>query len=182
MYRYKRSYLNEEECQDLIRKTKMEVERMVIVGLMDTGLRLGEFIDLEPGFFNFRKKILEFSGRIIPLSPRCNTVFKFWFKDNKKTVRKVRAVHYIVKRVADRSKIITKNITPTTLRHTYVYNCIKNGVPFDEIQNRIGVSVRLMGVYAVRFYKGITYPKNSQKGHTGAVRGSNGAFGGKSGV
>ena len=138
-----------EQTENLIKSCNSATERLVIIGLLGTGLRLGEFRRLKPVFFDFDNQILNYtnshSTRPIPIDLRTATVFKHYFKKHKKIRLSAKQIRRIVARVSKRA--FGKSITPYTLRHTYTFNCIYKDIGLRSIQERLGLNIDYLVKY-----------------------------------
>lgn len=160
-YNLKRGYLLSTEAIQLVSSCRGELERLAIVGLLDTGLRVQEFLALKPVFFDFPNRILRMQNgetREIPLSARAVTLFKFYFKHNERIDFHPKQLRRVLDRVAERAKI-QKNVTPTMLRHTYALACMKKKITVENFQDRIGISAYMLAAYSRMYVKGIVTAK-----------------------
>ena len=132
----------------LIKNCRTEKQRLVVIGLLDTGLRIKEFCSLKPVFFNFKAGLLVYDKKLIPLTLRATTVFKHWFKKHKSIGISPKGVYRIVKRVAENSRL-NLEIKPSVFRNTYIINCLSEGITITEISNRTCLSQQVLGWYAV---------------------------------
>lgn len=156
-YNLKRGYLNPEEAIRLVSSCRGELERLAIVGLLDTGLRVQEFLALKPVFFDFPNRLLKLQNgetREIPLSARAVTLFKFYFQRNPAIDLQPKQLRRLLERVRERAKIL-KTVTPTMLRHTYALACMKKKLTVDNFQDRIGISAYMLAAYSRMYVKGI---------------------------
>jgi len=160
-YNLKRGYLLSTEAIQLVSSCRGELERLAIVGLLDTGLRVQEFLALKPVFFDFPNRILRMQNgktREIPLTARAGTLFKFYFKHNDRIDFQPKQLRRVLDRVAQRAKI-QKNVTPTMLRHTYALACMKKKITVENFQDRIGISAYMLAAYSRMHVKGIVTAK-----------------------
>lgn len=147
-YTYKREPLTADETDRLINACQIGQEKLIVFGLLETGLRVGEFCALTPQNFRWQERFLVVDGkggpfgkeskkRSIPLSERAKTIFTAWFTVNDKIPYTARTVERIVKKIANRANI-TRPCCPHVLRHTFACNCLRKGVGPVSVQKMLG--------------------------------------------
>lgn len=131
-YQHKRESLNDEEVSKLIKACESPKEKFVIWTLLDTGLKLSEFLDLAKDNIQWKKKRLiiyeqgdsgnkKTKRRITPLTGRAKKIIKYHFAEHDNIGMSKRTVGRIVDQVANKAKI-SKAVSPQVLRHTFADN------------------------------------------------------------
>ncbi len=147
-YQYKREPLNDDEVNRITNACDTFQEKLVIWTLLDTGLRLSEFVTLTTENIQWQEQRLVIYGkggpygkaskrRVIPMTTRVRKLLEHHFAEHNNTGMHKRTVQRIVKRVANRANI-TKPVSPHVLRHTYAVNCIKKGISTRALQTLLG--------------------------------------------
>ncbi|MCL6494521.1 MAG: tyrosine-type recombinase/integrase [Ignavibacterium sp.] len=151
---FKRYPLTEEEQIKLVTACKNLKEKFTIIFLIETGLRVSEFVNLKlediewqtgnfgaikvygkRGFYGTNKPY-----RIVPLTEPAKEILKnyisaFGLPQNVT----VRAIQKRIKQIANRSGI-EKKISCHNLRHTFAVNCLKKGINLRALQLLLGHS------------------------------------------
>ena len=151
-YQYKREPLNDDEVNRLTNACDTFREKFVVWTLLDTGLRLSGFADLEKDNIQWQERRLVIYGkggpygkktkrRIIPMTERVRRLLEYHFAENDNTGMVKRTVARIVKKVADKAGI-SKPVSPHVLRHTFSVNCIKKGIS-TRVQQSLSAHDRL---------------------------------------
>lgn len=149
-YQYKREPLTQEEVNRLLAACERDEERLVVGGLLETGLRVAEFSDLTLDDFdryNFRITVYGKGGpygkrskrRIVPLSSVAFSLLEERFSGQKKIGMTPRTAQRIVERVAKRAGI-ERPVSPHVLRHTFSVTAIRNGISIPVLQRLLGHS------------------------------------------
>ena len=147
-YQYKREPLNDDEVDSLTNACDTFREKFVVWTLLDTGLRLSEFADLEKNNIQWQERRLVIYGkggpygkktkrRVIPMTERIRRLLEYHFAENNSTGITKRTVARTVKKVADKAGI-SKPVSPHVLRHTFSVNCIKKGISTRALQTLLG--------------------------------------------
>jgi integrase/recombinase XerD len=155
---YKREPLTQDEEARLRGACRKPVEKATITILLETGLRVSELTECEPGEqVDWQGRRLTVHGktskpgehntkrRILPLSEECFEVFvryRYLFDsimrvNKNRTWIAVRTVERLVKRVANRVGIV-KPVSPHVLRHTFAVNCVRRGIHPRTLQALLG--------------------------------------------
>jgi integrase/recombinase XerD len=140
--------LDNEEVNNLTNYCDTFQEKFIIWTLLDTGLRLSEFVDLKKENIQWKEKKLviynksgpygkKIKRRIIPMTERVRRLIEYHFAENNNTGVSKRTIERIVKRVADKAGI-TKKVSPHVLRYTFAVNCIKKGISTRALQSLLG--------------------------------------------
>lgn len=147
-YQYKRESLNRDEVGRLERACESGKERMLIWTLLDTGLRVSEFISLSRDNIDWQggKLIIFGKGgpygsktkrRVIPMSNRVRPMLEAYFAIEDEVSYGARQAQNIVKRVANRAEI-SKPISPHVLRHTFATTCVQKGISLASLMKMMG--------------------------------------------
>ena len=151
MPQYKREPLTETEAKALEAACATPRERLIIWILLDTGLRLAEFVGLTKDRLDLQARRLTVYGkgratrqsarmtkrRILPLGDRAFEVLAAHFRLANDMGMKKRAVQANVRRVASRAGL-AKRVTPHVLRHTYAVTCLRKEIKLPVLQRLLG--------------------------------------------
>ena len=147
-YQFVREPLNYDECDRLVNACTSFNEKLVVWVLLDTGLRVAEFCHLRRDQVHWQEGCLVVWGkggpygskgkrRMVPITGRTKKLLEIHFSTNEGIGFSTRTAQRIVKRVADRA-MITKLVTPHTLRHSFAVNCVKRGVSTASLKKILG--------------------------------------------
>jgi integrase/recombinase XerD len=141
-YQHKREPLNDDEVNRIINACNTFREKFIVWTLLDTGLRLSEFADLNKDNIQWQERRLVIYGkktkrRIIPMTDRVRKLIEHHFAENNTVGLTKRTVARTVKKVADKAGI-AKPVSPHVLRHTFSVNCIRKGVSTRALQYFLG--------------------------------------------
>jgi integrase/recombinase XerD len=147
-YTYKRKPLSIEDQDRLINACENQNEKLLIIGILETGMRVSEFCNLTRQNFRWQEGVIILEGkggrfgkmsktRVIPLTNRARELFEKFFTWNDKIPFGPRMAQKMVKKVADRANIIA-NVTPHILRHTFAVRCIEKGISTRSLQAVLG--------------------------------------------
>jgi integrase/recombinase XerD len=137
-YQYKREPLSDDEVNRLTNACQTFEEKFVIWPLLDTGLRVSEFVNLPKENIQRQERRLIIYGkggpygkktkrRILPMTERVRRLIDHHFAAHDNMGMSIRTVQRIVKEVANKAGI-SKPVTPHVLRHTFSVNCLKKGI------------------------------------------------------
>jgi integrase/recombinase XerD len=137
-YQYKREPLSDDEVNRLTNACQTFEEKFVIWPLLDTGLRVSEFVNLPKENIQRQERRLIIYGkggpygkktkrRILPMTERVRRLIDHHFAEHDNMGMSIRTVQRIVKEVANKAGI-SKPVTPHVLRHTFSVNCLKKGI------------------------------------------------------
>lgn len=149
-YLFKRVPLTREEEQKLISACKDFKEKLILIGMLETGMRLKEFANLKKDNFLWQENKILIDGkggpygkmskkRFIPLSNKARQVFESWFTLNDNIPWSTRTIQRIIKRIAQRAGM-TRNIHPHIFRHTFCVRCLEKGIDSRIVQKIAGHS------------------------------------------
>jgi len=152
---HKRIPLDRDEAISLCLACRTIQERMLIWTLLDTGLRINEYCNLDPRNINWqghyitiygkntsRKKLLDGIAnpkkkRIVPMTRRVQAILQDYLSTSDSMNMSERNANYIMKRVANRAKIC-KPCSPHVLRHTFAIDCLQRVVSLPALQQLLG--------------------------------------------
>ena len=147
---------------------KLNIREKTIIELMyATGLRVSELINLKFNDINFKSMTIRVYGkgskeRLVPIHQNAlNLLNEYWkleiskhniqIKKRYKTILREyvfvnnfsnklsrQGLWYILKQIAMKLGIDSKNISPHTLRHTFATHLLYNGVPLRHLQEMLG--------------------------------------------
>jgi len=148
IYQYKREPLSDDEVNRLINVCKKPIEKLVIITLLDTGMRVSELANLTKENIQWQEKRIVIYGkggpygkktkrRIIPMTDRVYALLSAWFVLNDKIGVSKRDIQYHITKLANRAGI-TKPCSPHVLRHTFAVNCIKKNISTRTLQHLLG--------------------------------------------
>lgn len=149
-YIFKRTPLSVEDTDKLINAAITPQEKVIIYGLLETGMRVGEFQSLCNENFRWQEEKIIVDGkggpfgsksrkRMIPLSTRAKTIFEAHFTLTNGIPWSIRTIQRVVKSVAEKARIMAK-VTPHVLRHTFACNCLRKSMSLKTIQRIMGHS------------------------------------------
>jgi len=147
-YNFRRKPLSYEEQDKLINACETKKEKLLVWGLLETGLRISEFCKLTPQNFRWQEGIICVDGkggkygkmsktRVIPLTSTARRIFSEYFSWNNKMPFGTRRAQQLLKQIADRAGIMTP-VTPHILRHTFAVRCIEKGISTRSLQAVLG--------------------------------------------
>lgn len=152
------------EAQQLIAACQTGKERLVIMTLLDTGLRVSEFCRLSRDSVDWQAHRLVIHGkgkrrRVVPMTNRVRALLEAHLALEPTIGISPRTVEEIVRRVARRAGI-TKKVTPHVLRHTFAVFSLQRGISLPSLQKVLGhrhlattaIYLNISGEEAVREY------------------------------
>jgi integrase/recombinase XerD len=148
------------EIEELLRSDLNTVQTVIIELLYSCGLRVSELVNLKINDIDLKSKYIRCTGkgskeRIIPLGERAKEVLKNYYPERDMVVKKYnlttkRLLITDIGRVLNRQdiynlihqkgKLIHKNISPHTLRHTFATHLLENGADLRVVQELLGHS------------------------------------------
>lgn len=147
-YQYKREPLTQEEATRLANACQAPLEKIVVLTLLDTGLRIGELASLSKDNIDWQMHRLTIYGkggiygkkskrRIVPMTDRITPLLKSYFAVNDTFGYTERHLNRIIKAVANRAKI-KRPVSGHVLRHTFAVTSIQKGVSLPALQRVLG--------------------------------------------
>jgi integrase/recombinase XerD len=148
------------EIEELLHSDLNSVQSVIIELLYSCGLRVSELVNLKINDIDLKSKYIRCTGkgakeRIIPLGERAKEVLKNYYPERDIVVKKYnlttkRLLITDIGRVLNRQdiynlihqkgKLIHKNISPHTLRHTFATHLLENGADLRVVQELLGHS------------------------------------------
>ena len=137
-YEFRLKPLSIEDQAKLVNSCQTPIEKLVVNGLLETGLRVGELANLTKQNFRWQDRITipdskggwygsMFKTRIIPLTRISRTIFEKWFTFNDKFPVGKRQIERIVQKVTERAGV-TAHCCHRVLRHTFAARFIEKGI------------------------------------------------------
>lgn len=141
-FTFKRYPLEPQDVDLLVAACQDDKERIIIIGLVDTGLRIGELLALTKDNIYLERNILVFESeksrgalRQVPLTARLRELLIRL--DCVIPAMSQQTAENITKRVAKRAGV-ERYVVPHVLRHTYAVNALCSGVDIRTLQRRLG--------------------------------------------
>lgn len=169
-YEYKREPLTAHDCNKLQNECETLKEKLIIWTLLDTGLRIEEFCNMDKKNIDWTNHTITVWGkntsgeggkkrRTVPMSERIRRMLEVWIAENDGINIAIRTAQKIVKKVANRACI--GKCSPHVLRHTFAVNSLQRGIPLDALSKILGHSdtmitstyLNLSNAEALRLYK-----------------------------
>ena len=147
-YQYKREPLTQDEATRLAQACTTYKERLVVWGLLDTGLRVSELSGLTRDNIDWQGHRLTIYGkggpygsktkrRVVPMTARVQPLIEGHFALHDTLGIAPRTIQIMVKRVANRARI-SRPVSPHVLRHTYSVTVIQKGISLPALQKLLG--------------------------------------------
>jgi integrase/recombinase XerD len=140
----KRKPLDSGDIEKLIQYCQTHRDKLVILTLLDTGLRVSELIKLQPTDIFWQRGYLAIKGkggkeRIVPMTERVRALLEHHFALFNEVGFTSETARNIVRRIAERAKIAA-HVTPHILRHTFAVDALNKGVDIKAVQEVMGHS------------------------------------------
>ncbi len=148
--------LTKEEVKALINAAEKERDKMIVLMLYSTGLRVSELVKLRVKDFDLNERILYVKGgkgkkdRIVVLGEKMASILKAYFNKHnligedfvffskhKRNHISVRLVQKIIQKLREEAGI-KKEVTPHVLRHTFATHLLEQGENLRKIQELLG--------------------------------------------
>jgi integrase/recombinase XerD len=147
-YQYKREPLTQDEANQLANACKTHEEKLAVLALLDTGLRVSELAHLTKDNLDWQTHRLMVYGkggpygsrskrRVIPLSARVQPLLEGHLALHDAMGVSARTIQRLIKRVANRAHIRRK-VTPHVLRHTFAVSAVQKGISLPALQRLLG--------------------------------------------
>ncbi len=141
---YKREPLEEDEMEALRKACKTFEEELIINVLLETGMRVSELAKLTKDKISWQRDCITTIGkgnkrRVIPLSSRARFYLAEYFTGNFRIKFGNRWIQKVVKKVAERAKLM-KKVSPHVLRHTFAVCYLHKGGNVRALQGILGHS------------------------------------------
>ncbi|MBS1584417.1 MAG: tyrosine-type recombinase/integrase [Bacteroidetes bacterium] len=145
---YKREPLTQEEANRLANVCQTHEEKLVVWTLLDTGLRVAEFANLQKDNIDWQAKRLMIYGkggsygtssrrRVVPLSNRAFLLLEKQFALYESIGMTPRTIQRMMKPLANRAQI-SRPVTPHVLRHSFACAAVQKGISLAALQKLLG--------------------------------------------
>lgn len=150
-------FLDKQQAKLLIDKCENLKHKLILLLMLDCGLRVSETISLKISNFDFKKKILYVQSlkkrekkkiRAIPLSNRLYECLALYIQKNSFELESFifpnkaggHISRFAVNRICDRNsdKLNIDNLHPHALRHTFATQHLASGTPLENIKEFLG--------------------------------------------
>jgi integrase/recombinase XerD len=147
-------YLTKDELQRLLNQCSRPIDRMIVVFLYNTGIRVSELVNFrieDIDFENFSVSIFRGKGakdRVVTISEEFGNELKKFIKDRKEGILFIntwkkpytpRAIQKRIKLFAKQAKLpYIHKISPHSLRHTHAVHALQAGVNIISIKKQLG--------------------------------------------
>ena len=144
-YDYKRQPLTQEEMGALEGACKTGRDKLIVWTLLDTGLRVSEFVHLRKEMVEWAWDRIGLVGkggkrRVVPITARVKKALESMFALSEgKIEMSKRTAERAVTTLGQRAGI-TKKITPHVLRHTFAVQSLRRGISLPSLQKILGHS------------------------------------------
>lgn len=148
------------EIEEMLHSDLTPLQSVIMELLYSCGLRVSELVNLKPSDIDIPSKYIRCFGkgskeRIIPLGGRAISVLKAYFPQRELILKKynlntkkllVSDTGRLINRqdvysfIHERGKLIHKNISPHTLRHSFATHLLENGADLRVVQELLGHS------------------------------------------
>lgn len=148
------------EIEEMLRNNLSPLEHIVMELLYSCGLRVSELVNLKLNDIDLASKYVRCFGkgskeRIIPLGEVAKTVIKEYLSQRELLIKKynlntkrllIRENGHFISRqdvynfIHAQGKVIHKNISPHTLRHSFATHLLENGADLRVVQELLGHS------------------------------------------
>jgi integrase/recombinase XerD len=157
-YKHKRIPLTDEEASRLVSACRTQEEKLVIWTILDTGLRVEEFVSLSLQNTDLANRRFKVAGkntlgegkklRRVPITSRVHVLLNHHFAVNNDMGMTTRTANRIVHRVAIRAGIPRKDVSPHVLRHTFAVQSLRKGASLADLQVVLGHNdIATTGIY-----------------------------------
>jgi len=147
-YQFKREPLTQDEANRLAQACSTHQDKLVVLTLLDTGLRVSELAELTKDNVDWQMHRLMIYGkggpygtkskrRIIPLSPRVQPLLEGHLALHDKFEIGARTIQGLIKSVANKASI-NRPVSPHVLRHTFAVTAVQKGISLPSLQRLLG--------------------------------------------
>jgi integrase len=138
-YVAKKQPLPEKDQASIIAACDDDTDRLLVLVLLDTGLRLPEWSEIRPK--NLQDAFLKVGARTLALTARTKRLLaaRFGNGESRMPLRN-RAAEYRLQMIAGRAGIKTK-VTPDVLRRTFARNAVQGGMDPSTLRAHLNTSV-----------------------------------------
>lgn len=145
-YEHKREPLTKDDANKLANECKTIKEKLIVWTLLDTGLRVEEFCNLNRNNIDWTKHSITVFGkntkggpkkrRDVPMSARVKPILEGWLAANDSIGFTCKNAWEVLKKVANRACI--GNCSPHVLRHTFAVLSLEKGISLPSLQKVLG--------------------------------------------
>lgn len=151
-YEYKRLPLSKDERNRLINACETQKEKLVVITLLESGLRVSELASLTKNQIDWQDHTMRIFGkggkhgtnskyRLVPISPLVQPLLEPYLLANDSFGMSVRTIQRVLDKVVKRAQIsrpINQPICPHVLRHTFAVNSQEKGISLSALQKLLG--------------------------------------------
>jgi len=140
--RGRRKPLPREAKQQLLEACKDDLDRLIVIVLLQTGLRVSEFCRVRSDSINWRTGFIHVTGkgsydREVWMPALTKRTLSEWLQRHDRVPLGPRGVQVRLRKIAERSKI-TQKVCPHVLRHTFAVDAVRKGVSVRALQLALG--------------------------------------------
>ncbi|ADP76825.1 integrase family protein [Methanothermus fervidus DSM 2088] len=159
--------ISEKEVKRLFKAAEKLRDKVILMLLYKTGLRVSELVNLKLKDIDFTDRSIKVRGkgnkeRVVFFDEECKTLLEKYIKNNSVNEKlidiSVRQIQRIVKKTAKKAKI-KKRVTPHVLRHSYATHLLEKGLNIRYIQKLLGHS----SLSTTEIYTKVTNKKLKEK-------------------
>jgi integrase/recombinase XerD len=147
-YQFKREPLTQDEANRLAQACSTHEERLIVLTLLDTGLRVSELAELTTESLDWQMHRLIIYGkggpygtkskrRIVPLSARVQPLLEGQLALQNRFGISSRTIQRLIKAVANKANI-SRPVSPHVLRHTFAVTAVQRGISLPSLQRLLG--------------------------------------------
>lgn len=164
----KRKPLDSSNIEKLIQHCRTYKEKLVVLTLLDTGIRVSELIDIKPTDIFWQRGYILIRGkggkeRIVYMTERVRALLEHHFALFNSFSFTTETARNIVRRVAERAGITSK-VTPHILRHTFAVEALNKGVDIKAVQEVMGHSTIATTEEYLQYSQDRTHKQFQEKG------------------
>lgn len=144
MKNFRRRPLDGDSADRLLNAALSHKEKLAVITLLDTGLRVNEFTGLVPADIFWQRGYIVVKGkgskeRQVPLTERVRLLLEAHFALSNEIGMTDTTVNNLLKRMAERAGVQAK-VTAHVLRHTFAVQALIRGVDIRSLQLVMGHS------------------------------------------
>ena len=146
-YKHKREPLTLDDCNRLSNACSTMKDKLVVWTLLDTGLRVEEFCNMQKDNIDWQRHQIVVFGknttggpkkrRTVPMSDRVKPILESWIAANDKIGFTTKSAWETVRRVAQKA-MVGQKCCPHVLRHSFAVNSLDKGIPLPALQKILG--------------------------------------------
>lgn len=148
------------EIEEILHSDLSDLEKVIIELLYSCGLRVSELVNLKINDIDLNSKYVRCFGkgskeRIIPIGDKAKAAIQSYLPEREFVLKKYNLTtkkmlltdngkfvnrQFVYSLIHDRGKLIHKNISPHTLRHSFATHLLENGADLRIVQELLGHS------------------------------------------